>query len=51
MEKEWYSIKELIPRGDSRRRWGSHKKSDAEITVLIAISWLMLLIPAFLLPT
>ncbi|MGC4018917.1 MAG: hypothetical protein QM793_06625 [Muricomes sp.] len=34
-----------------RTRWGERNMSDAEITVMIAIAWMMLLIPAFLLPT
>ncbi|MBA4699193.1 MAG: hypothetical protein H2212_07125 [Ruminococcus sp.] len=38
----------MDPCGDFRwRRWGAHRMSDAEITVMIAIAWLVLLIPAF----
>lgn len=39
----------MYPCGDFRwRRWGQKKMSDAELTIMIAIAWLVLLIPAFL---
>ena len=38
----------MYPCGDfKQRRWGAHKMSDTEVTIMIAIAWLALLIPAF----
>ncbi|MBA4700764.1 MAG: hypothetical protein H2212_15175 [Ruminococcus sp.] len=39
----------MYPCGEfKQRRWGEGKMSDSEVTIMIAIAWLVLLIPAFI---